>query len=98
VGEREDPRAALEAAVRRSLGFRIEVARKVFTVKHGVTHHRITLSCYEARHVAGRARPHGYAECRWELPARLGDYPLSSPQRRLIAAIQDPRRLTPELF
>jgi A/G-specific adenine glycosylase len=82
-----DSRACLRTHVRDSLGLKIELGREVLAVKHGVTHHRITLHCFEATAVTGRARANGYAECRWELPSRLHEYAFSSPQRRVIAAI-----------
>ena len=91
VAEGKDPRTALRTHVRRSLALDIDLGPELLVVKHGVTHHRITLHCYEATRVVGRARPNGYAECRWELPACLGDYAFSSPQRRLITAIQQGR-------
>jgi A/G-specific adenine glycosylase len=89
VGQDGDPRVAARSYMRATLGLSIEVGRKLLTVKHGVTHHRITLSCYESRRVTGRVVQNGYADFRWELPERLGDYAFSSPQRKLIAAIQN---------
>ena len=83
-----DPRATIRAFVRKTLGLKITVGRKLLTLKHGVTHHRITLSCYETARVAGRLRPNGHADCRWEQLERLDDYAFSSPQRKLIAVIQ----------
>ncbi len=83
-----DPRDAVAAHVRDRLGLEIEVGRELLTVKHGVTHHRITLSCFECVRVRGRVRLDGYAESRWETPRRLGRFAFSSPQRKLIAAIR----------
>lgn len=98
LGQDEEPRGAVRSHVRATLGLDIEVGHMVLSVKHGVTHHRITLSCYESRDVTGRVRRNGYADYRWELVGRLDDYAFSSPQRKLIAAIQGQTRLQPELF
>jgi A/G-specific adenine glycosylase len=89
VERNSDPHEAARAHVRATVGLDIQVGRKLITVKHGVTHHRITLSCYESRSVSGRVLKNGYADYRWELPERLSDYACSSPQRKLIAAIQN---------
>jgi hypothetical protein len=80
------------------LGLDIQVGPCVLTVRHGVTHHRITLACYEARRAVGRVHAAEYAGHRWVLRRDLGRYAYSSPQRQLIQAIKDPRRMTPELF
>jgi A/G-specific adenine glycosylase len=89
VGEGTDARDAVRIHVYATLGLSIGVGRKLLTVKHGVTHHRVTLDCYESENVAGRVHQNGYADYRWELPERLGDFAFSSPQRKLIAAIQN---------
>jgi A/G-specific adenine glycosylase len=88
VGPDEDARGVLMRHLRDSLGLEITLGRELITVKHGVTHHRITLSCFQTQHVRGRVRPNGYAAHRWELPERLLEYPYSSAQRRVIAAIR----------
>ena len=84
-----DPREAIAAHVRDRLGLTIEVGREVLTVRHGVTHHRITLQCFECIRVRGRVHVAGYAESRWEPPRRLGRFAFSSPQRKLIAEIEE---------
>jgi A/G-specific adenine glycosylase len=89
-----DPRDCLAEHVRDSLGLTIRLGPKLLHVKHGVTHHRITLVCYACASVAGRLRVSGYHEARWEFPHRLHEYAFSSPQRRLIAAVA-PRTETP---
>lgn len=98
VATNESPQDAILSFVHERLGLKIQLGCKVFTVKHGVTHHRITLSCYESRCVAGRVRANGYAAHRWVQPDRLGEFAYSSPQRKVIEAIQGKGRLQPELF
>ncbi len=64
-------------------GVTVRLGDHLATIKHGVTRFRITLDCYEARHVSG---PNGAAdlpEIRWLRPAELADYPLSTTGRKL---------------
>jgi A/G-specific adenine glycosylase len=87
IERRSDPREALCTHVRATLGLRLEIGNTVLTVRHDVTHHRITLVCYDSRPVAGRLRLNGYDAYRWITPARLRDYPCSSPQRTVFATL-----------
>lgn len=84
------PRFALEAEG--PLFARDEIAAKVLaqtgvtctpgsllkTLKHGVTRYRITLDCYEASYVSGRAQ-----NARWISPVELADLPLSTTGRKI---------------
>ncbi|HZU37596.1 MAG TPA: hypothetical protein VFA18_16870, partial [Gemmataceae bacterium] len=65
------------------------------TIKHGVTHHRITLVCLDGEHQSGEFRPGHYPQAEWLEPSQLLGYPVSSPQRRLIEVLngQAQRRL-----
>jgi A/G-specific adenine glycosylase len=89
-----------EAAAARLLaertGIRAVVEGELMTLRHGVTHHRITLVCFEARYRSGRFRPAYYPRAVWLPPGRLLDYPVSSPQRRLVQALTGSRQ--PRLF
>jgi A/G-specific adenine glycosylase len=73
--------------VRRETGMRIELGRHLKTIKHGVTRFRITLDCYEAKHVSGpdgeADLPQAPPEMRWLRPAELAEYPLSTTGRTL---------------
>ncbi|MBY0522585.1 MAG: A/G-specific adenine glycosylase [Gemmataceae bacterium] len=64
-----------------SLG--VEVTDEMETVRHGVTHHRITMICLGARKRNGAFRSGFYVDSRWLTPAELGPYPISAPQRLL---------------
>jgi A/G-specific adenine glycosylase len=64
-------------------GLTVDLRAELETIRHGVTHHRITMVCFEAQHCAGAFRSSFYQKCRWLLPAELQDYPVSAPQRRL---------------
>jgi A/G-specific adenine glycosylase len=74
-------RAELTDAVRRQTGVIVGLGRLLVTMRHGVTRFRITLDCYEARHVAGRLR--NGRTMRWVTARALHEYPLSTTGRRL---------------
>jgi A/G-specific adenine glycosylase len=73
-------------------GLRVEVGAEVLTVRHGVTRFAITLVCFEAARTGGAFASDFYAEGRWVRPGELADYPVSSPQRRLIAELTRAKR------
>jgi A/G-specific adenine glycosylase len=86
----------LESAATRIMwqfaAFRVRLGAEVFTVRHAVTYHRITLTCFEATYLSGAFRSKFYARGEWVELARLGEYPVSSPQRRLAAALNSSER------
>jgi A/G-specific adenine glycosylase len=53
----------------------------ITTLKHGVTRYRITLDCYAAEYVSGRAGAE--KATRWVRPSELGELPLSVTARKL---------------
>jgi A/G-specific adenine glycosylase len=69
------------------LGLRVEVGAEIITLKHTVTRFRITLMCLEARYHSGRFQSESYARARWLLPEQVAQFPVSSPQRRLVQAV-----------
>jgi A/G-specific adenine glycosylase len=71
---------------------RVRVGAEVFTIRHAVTYHRITLTCFEAAYLSGAFQSKFYTRGEWIEPARLGEYPVSSPQRRLAAALNSSER------
>jgi A/G-specific adenine glycosylase len=80
-----------ESAARRliaSLGLTAEPEKTLMTIRYGVTRFRISMVCLEARARAAGFRSDYYEEGRWVRPAGLGEYPVSSPQRKLVAVIQ----------
>jgi A/G-specific adenine glycosylase len=79
----ESERAALRRTIRDLTGLDTRPARFLGSVRHNVTRFIITLRCYRARHVDGRYRSTFYQRGRWVPPARLAEYPLSMPQRKL---------------
>jgi A/G-specific adenine glycosylase len=80
-----------ESAARRligSLGLSAEPGMKVMAIRYTVTRYRMSMVCLEARARAVGFRSDYYEEGRWVRPADLGNYPVSSPQRKLAAVIQ----------
>ena len=68
-------------------------AAEVLTIKHGVTRYAITLVCVEATRAGGEFAPGvlrrgevGDAARNWR------DYPVSSPQRKLMTELANPNR------
>jgi A/G-specific adenine glycosylase len=80
-----------EAAARRLLaeltGVAADLGAELLTLRHGVTHYRITLVCFEAAYRSGTFASAFYRQAAWVEPARLADYPVSVPQRRLARAL-----------
>ena len=70
-------------------GLEVKVGKAVAAIRHTVTRHAIALTCFEANVTAGRLRLSFYSELRWLSPADLVKYPMSSPQRKMLAAIME---------
>jgi A/G-specific adenine glycosylase len=56
-------------------------------MKHGVTRYRITLECYEAAHVSGRAKSAAAADIKWLLNTKLSSLPLSTTGRQIASFV-----------
>jgi A/G-specific adenine glycosylase len=91
-----EPGEATEDAVPRLLlrltGIVAQAGTELLTLRHSVTHHRITLVCVQARYRAGRFRSTFYRRARWVEPALLQAFPVSSPQRKLAQFLVRPDR------
>jgi A/G-specific adenine glycosylase len=74
--------------VRSLCGVTAAIQKHVATLTHGVTRFRITLECYEARHVSHETAAATQPETGWFRPAELDDLPLSSTGRQLAEIIQ----------
>jgi A/G-specific adenine glycosylase len=57
------------------------------TLRHSVTRFRITLVCFEAAYQGGTFASAFYRTGKWVNPARLPDYPVSTPQRQLARSL-----------
>ena len=58
------------------------------TLKHGVTRYRITLDCYQAEYVSGRARSAQGSRVRWVRYAELTSLPLSTTGRKIAELVR----------
>jgi A/G-specific adenine glycosylase len=85
--ESENNEKAAARLARQLVGLGVRLGPEIMTLNHGVTHHRITLACFEAAYVAGVVRSPLYARGVWIEPRQLPDFPVSAPQRRLALAL-----------
>jgi len=68
-------------------GLEVAIGQELGTVRHTVTRFAISMTCWEAKRVRGRLRSPFYSELRWAAVEELGEYPVSSPQRRLMSVL-----------
>ncbi|MBL8799854.1 MAG: hypothetical protein JNM56_38585, partial [Planctomycetia bacterium] len=66
-----------------AVGLRVRLGEELLTIRHGVTHHRIAMVCFEARRRGGAFRSDYYVAGRWLPPDELQKFPVSVPQRKL---------------
>jgi A/G-specific adenine glycosylase len=92
LDERETHEGAALRLVSELAGLRADLGPELLTLRHGVTHHHITVVCFEAHHRGGRFRSAFYQASRWVRPGQLADFPVSAPQRRLAEALQGVRQ------
>lgn len=84
----EQPVEGAARAAREVVGLDVEIGERVGTVKHGVTHHRITLYGFAARPLSSREpQPLDCAAVRWESLDALHAYAFSAPQALLRDAL-----------
>jgi A/G-specific adenine glycosylase len=76
-------REEIMAKVTAYTGIRCELGPLLTTLRHGVTRYRITLDCYQAEYVAGKARSTSGARVCWISAGKLADLPLSTTGRKL---------------
>jgi A/G-specific adenine glycosylase len=83
VGPAESPAAAAVRAVRDAVGLRAAPGELALTVRHSVTHHRITLDVFRCTASHGKARPVGAAALAWVEPSALGELAMPAAHRRI---------------
>lgn len=91
--DRADSESLDAAAVRVAkelTGLNVFAGVEVMTIRHAVTRYAITLVCVEATVTHGTFAPGFYADGKWVTPAELADYPVSSPQRKLMTRLATP--------
>ncbi len=72
-------------------GIEAQIGPEIVTLRHTVMHYRITMTCFDADFASGVFDSPDYVESRWLRPAQLADFPVSSPQRKLAAALTPAR-------
>jgi A/G-specific adenine glycosylase len=92
VGTGESHEEAAARLLTGLTGLEADLGPELLTLRHSVTRFRITLVCFEARFRAGAFRSEFYREGRWLEPARLHEYPVSRPQRRLAQSLVGSRQ------
>jgi len=85
----ETPAEGAARAAREVVGLEVEIGAQVGRIKHGVTHHRITLYGFDARPLTPHPVPQALdcAAFRWETPDALANHAFSSPQVLLREAL-----------
>ncbi len=85
----ESPAEGAARAAWEVVGLEVEIGAKVGRIKHGVTHHRITLYGFDARPHDPHPIPQALdcAAFRWEMPDALTNHAFSSPQALLREAL-----------
>ena len=96
------PADRVEESVRRSLGLPIRLGPHFLRFRHAVTRFRITVDCFLAEVSSAETIPAGpkptepgWSEAAWLEPSSLEDIPLSSPGRRIAAALLTHWQTTP---
>lgn len=69
------------------LGLEAELGDELLTIRHGVTRFAITMRCFHAKWEKGSIQSEFYVDHRWLSLEDLANYPVSSPQRRLIEKV-----------
>ncbi len=77
-GGKKERGETLEACVRREmieeLAMYVEVGEQIASIKHAYTHFKITLHCFECKHIGGELKLIHPADAKWVRPAELSDY------------------------
>ena len=90
VGDDETYEEAARRQAHNLAGMKIVLESELATLRHSVTHHRITLKCFAARHRGGSFRSAFYLARAWVTPEEISGYAVSSPQRRLAKMLLSP--------
>jgi A/G-specific adenine glycosylase len=90
--EGETHEAAAARVLRELTSLQANLGAELLTIRHGIMHYQITLTCFEAAYRAGRFHSHFYERGRWLPIAELAAYPISSPHRRLARFLLSPSR------
>jgi A/G-specific adenine glycosylase len=91
VQANEEIRTAASRLATDLTGIRARIDREIATLRHGVMHYRITMTCFDAKFESGEFSSSTYVESKWLRPSQLAGFPVSSPQRKLAETISSPR-------
>ena len=97
VRDRETAPQAAVRITRELTGFDVAPGNEITTIRHGVTRFAITMICLEVAVGGGAFASDFYSEGRWVKLDELAEFPVSTPQRRLMRELTNspPGRLTP---
>jgi A/G-specific adenine glycosylase len=91
-GGRVEDGEALETALRRELGeelgITVDVLDPLTRVEHAYTHFRMTMHVFHCRHTSGTPRAIECADWAWARIEDLGDYAVSTADRKAIEALR----------
>ncbi|MBL0061746.1 MAG: A/G-specific adenine glycosylase [bacterium] len=77
-GGKKERGETLEECVRREmreeLDIQVEVGTQIASVKHAYTHFKITLHCFECKHVGGEVKLLHVTDAKWVRPSELRNY------------------------
>jgi A/G-specific adenine glycosylase len=88
----EPEEAAGPRVVAELTGLQATLGPELLVIRHAVTRFRIRMACREATWQAGEFASLFYSAGVWVETARLGEFPVSAPQRRLARALAEPRQ------
>src|SRR5207245_342183 len=71
----EAPETGAQRLLTELTGLTATIGPELTTIRHGVTHYRITMTCLEAQQAGGEFHSPFYVEGRWLPPARLAEFP-----------------------
>ncbi len=80
------------ARLSREVGIEALIGKEMLTLEHTITRYRITIVCFEAEYASGEFQPGFHVQAKWVEPAKLADFPVSAPQRRLAEELVAPVR------
>ena len=89
VTRSETAAATAARAVHEAVGLRVTPRDKVLTVRHSVTHHRITLDVYRCETVGGTAKALGCGAVEWVAPEKLESLAMPAAHRQIARWVQE---------
>jgi len=75
---------ALIREIREEVGLTIDVGDEIARIRHAYSHFKITMHVFNARRIAGTAKPLACAAVRWVKPAELANYPFPRANQKLL--------------